>query len=409
MIKISVIGAGFAGLTVALRLAQKGFSVDVYEKGDRVGGLLGTDQTPFGISERAANALIRTEKSEALFHELGLQQSLPLKSSSKRFLFRGKPTTFPLTVSELFAVAKKVLPVLIKKDFSKLTPEPGQTLKTWGETRLTPPLTRYILGPAMQGVYANRIDDLSASLILGPLFNRPKSSKKYKGLLTGPGGMQDLVDKLEAQCRKLGVNFHLNSEVDPASLSDQVVIISTSAKAAHLLTEKVAPEVSNLLGRISMSSLMSTTVFFKEPQTKYKGFGCLIPRDIGIRTLGILMNSYIFKDRDKTYNETWIMGGHHDSDLLQNTDAQVLNLIQTERQKILGLTSEIIDHKINRWNEALPYYNLELEQTLQELQKVSLPQGLFLHGNYLSGIGLSKILERSDLIAEQIESRYAKK
>lgn len=409
MIKVSVIGAGFAGLTVALRLAQKGYKVEVFEKNDRVGGLLGTDKTSYGIAEKAANALIRTEKSEALFQELDLPQSLPLNSSNKRFLFRDRPRSWPLSFKESKDIFFKVVPKLIKKDFKSLAPRPHETLKDWGENKLTVPVTQYILGPAMQGIYANQIDDLSASLILNPLFQKlgqKKGQKKYKGLLTGPGGMQDLVDKLEIQCKKLGVEFYLNSSPNLESFKGQPIVIATSARAAGALTAQIAPEISKLLSQIKMSSLMSVTVFFKSFQDKFKGFGCLIPRGENIKTLGILMNSYIFKDRDQTYNETWIMGGMHNAELLELSDVDVKNLITLERQKILGISTEILEVKINRWSEALPYYNVDLEMILEKLAEQTLPEGLFLHGNYLSGIGLSKILERSDLIAKEIESKY---
>lgn len=403
MKKISVVGAGFAGLTVSLRLAQKGFSVDLYESSSRVGGLLGTDKTTYGIAERAANALIRTEKAQGLFDELGLTPSLPLEESKKRFLFRDKPRRWPLTLSESFSFIRKMVPQLIKGKES-FAPKEGESLEDWGLQHLGSAPTRFILEPAMQGIYANAISGLSASLILGAIFKKKKKDK-YRGLLTGPGGMQDLVNHLEAECRKLGVRIHLNTLVRAEYLTGPVVV-ATSARAAASFLEVRAPLRAQLLAGITMSSLMSVTAFFKDPQLKYRGFGCLIPRGQNIRALGILMNSYIFKDRDKTYNETWILGGLSDEDLLDLEDVQVLELIQKERQRILGEAGHIIDFRINRWKKALPYYDLKLESTLAELEKLPPEKGLYLHGNYLGGIGLSKILERSDLLAEQIASHY---
>jgi oxygen-dependent protoporphyrinogen oxidase len=221
--------------------------------------------------------------------------------------------------------------------------------------------------------------------------------------------MQDLINKLEHKCRDLGVNFHLNSQISIQDLKGSAIVIATSANAAHILTKDYAPTISHLLSQIKMSSLMSVTVFFEKFQTKFKGFGCLIPREMNIQTLGILMNSYIFKDRDKTYNETWIMGGYHNEQLLEKTDSQIIELIQKERQQVLQDSSKILSYRINRWSKALPYYDVDLEIILEKLSKENLPEGLYLHGNYLSGIGLSKILEKSDLIAAQIEKDYEKK
>jgi oxygen-dependent protoporphyrinogen oxidase len=132
----------------------------------------------------------------------------------------------------------------------------------------------------------------------------------------------------------------------------------------------------------------------------------LIPRGYNIKALGILMNSYIFKDRDKVYNETWILGGVKEADLLKHSDDHILKLIAEERFKILGQKDVLLDFRINRWDHALPYYDLKLEAAQAELAKTTLPADIFLHGNFLSGIGLSKILERSDRLSDEIAHIY---
>ncbi len=409
MKKVTVIGAGFAGLTVSLKLAKKGFSVDLYESSSRVGGLLGTDRTEYGIAERAANALIRTRRAEDLFAELGITPSYPLESSKKRFIFRYTPKKWPLTFFETLFFMGKFLPKFLFSR-STLKPQDQETLDSWGRRQLGGTATEYLLGPAMQGIYGNEISGLSSKLILSPLFSGRR--EKYKGLLTGPGGMQDLIDKLEGRLKELGVRIHTNTPVDLKTLSG-IVVIATSANVAADLLQDSHQGLSSILRKIRMSSLMSSTLFFKNSQEKYKGFGCLIPRGFDIKTLGVLMNSYIFKDRDATYNETWIMGGVKEEQLLDLSDNDVLKLIAEERFKILGDKQALLEYRINRWNKALPYYDLNLETAQQEIAKANYnlgtqagSQNIFLHGNYLSGIGLSKILERSELLAETIGQHH---
>lgn len=403
--KISVIGAGFAGMTVALRLAQKGFEVDLYENSSRVGGLLGTDKTSYGIAERAANALICTERSLALFSELQLIPSIPLKTAKKRYLFRDHPRQWPLSIIETLAFIAKFLPRLLLKGRKSLSPHAGETLQSWGLRNLGQAPTQFILGPAMQGVYGNEISGLSASLILGPLFLKRKK-EKYKGLLTSPGGMQDLVDELEKKLRALGVRIHLNAAPQVEELETPVVIATSAPSACNLLKESY-PSLSQSLGRVQMSSLLSVTMFFKNAQQNYKGFGCLIPREYGLKSLGVLMNSYIFKDRNQTYSETWMLGGINEANLLDLSDTQIIDLISEERFKILGQKETPLDCRINRWKNALPYYDLVLEnevKTISKLQKRY--KNIYLHGNYIAGIGLSKILERSELLAQEIATNF---
>lgn len=399
---VHVVGAGFAGLTVSLRLAQKGFTVDLYESSSRVGGLLGTEETEHGLAEQAANALIRTYKAEDLFNELGLTSVVPLEDSKKRFIFRDKPKRWPLTLLETLATAFRFLPSFIFNRPS-VFPRANETLHTWGERHLGTPAAKYLLGPAMQGIYATGAEHLSSELILGPSFRRKTKSGAFRGLLTGTNGMQGLVDALEEKLKGLGVRIHLNTQVNVRDLQGPVVIATSSTAAAKLL-EHAEPNIAKILNRINTASLLSVKLFFKSSQTKYKGFGCLVPQLYGMKTLGVLMNTYIFPDRDKTYNETWILGGNNAGDILDAADGEILKKIAEERFKILGIKDALLDYRLHRWKKALPLYDLELEKVLQELK--SQPQGrIFLHGNYLGGIGLSKILDRSDDLAEEIANR----
>lgn len=397
---VHVIGAGFAGLTVSLRLAQKGFTVDLYESSSRVGGLLGTEQTEHGLAERAANALIRTYKAEDLFNELGLTSVVPLEASKKRFIFRKKPQRWPLSVIETLGTAVRFLPSFIFNR-SSVFPRTHETLHSWGERHLGKAAATYLLGPAMQGIYASGAENLSSELILGPSFRRKTKSGAFRGLLTGMNGMQDLVDALEAKLKILGVKIHLNTNVNLTDLHGPVVVATSCTSAAKLL-EVAEPRKAAILKRINTASLLSVKLFFKTAQTTYRGFGCLIPQIEGMKTLGVLMNTYIFPHRDKTYNETWILGGRQAGDILNAPDSEILKYIAEERFKVFGIKDGILDYRLHRWKNTLPLYDLELEKVLQELK--SQPQGrIFLHGNYLGGIGLSKILDRSDELAEEIE------
>lgn len=400
MKKISVIGAGFAGLTLSLRLAELGFEVEIYEKSSRVGGLLGTEKTSFGLAEQAANALIRTARAEKLFADLQIPAVLPLAESKKRFIFRGIPKSWPLSFFETLGLILKVAPKFIFNRKS-LRPMPGQTLKNWGLSNLGESPTNFLLEPAMQGIYACESTNLSASLILGPLFN--KNREKYGGLLTGPNGMQDLVDALEKELRARGVQIHLNTEIKLTHLKSPIVVCSSAAGAAAI-TRELYPMLAQTLAKIHMSSVVSVKVFFAKAQTQFKGFGCLIPR-VGAtyKTLGVLMNSYIFSGRDKTYNETWIMGGSQAEQIVKMSDAEILNVIQSERAEFLKTTDTVLHVKIDRWAKALPAYDVELENILKQ---IDLPKNLYLHGNYLGGLGLSKILERGDRLAQELANKY---
>ena len=115
------------------------------------------------------------------------------------------------------------------------------------------------------------------------------------------------------------------------------------------------------------------------------------------------MNSFIYPFRDKFCAETYILGGPLRSSVIDWSDEKVLGKIQEERFKILGEKTELVSQVITRWPDGLPQYNVSLEKVLADLE---LPENIFLHGNYLGQIGLTKILSRSKELAEVLALKY---
>lgn len=397
MKRVQIVGGGFSGLTLAWYLAKSGAAVEIYEKSSRVGGLLGTRQTPHGISETAANALILTPAVENLFRELNLPLVTALKSSSRRFFWRGKLSQWPLRLHESIFFAFRLFSSFVMKR-KNLPPRTAETVEAWGQRNLGSAPTNYLLAPALQGIYAGDLKKLSASLILGPMFQK---RKKYRGLATCEKGMQQLIDALETDLQAKGVKIHLNADFKAEQLSLATTVLACPPPVAAKLLENQNPEQSQALQQIFMPPLITATLFYNQGQKQKIGFGCLIPRGQSLRTLGVLMNSYIFPGRDVTYNETFILGGATDPDIMTLSDEELKQRLILERKTIFGAELSILHCEITRWPQALPHYDVNLEKMLP---KIKAPARVHLHGNYLGGIGLSKILDRSQQLAEEIQN-----
>ncbi|MFZ4403743.1 MAG: protoporphyrinogen oxidase [Pseudobdellovibrionaceae bacterium] len=430
--KVIIVGAGFSGLSLAYYLCQKNIKVEIYEKSNRCGGLIGTHKNTFGLAEQAANSFLATAKMEAFLQDLSIAVASPLPTAKKRFLFRGKPTPWPLQFFEslffLMRIFFRFLPLLF---FSKKTlrPLPEENLQDWGRRFFGRPATDFILSPAFQGIYASSAENLSASLLLGGFFNRSAQSRgKYRGLLSGKTGMGSVIENLQTYLQAKGVKIHFNqamnkkdlfslfdtdnnlqfeNTIQPAMASKNnfaakppIIVVATSAsQAISLLQEPVALE----LKKITMNSLTTATVFFKNTRRKEQGFGCLIPALANKKTKGILFNDCIFSERtkdDSVSSETWILDGS----TVGFSKEELKNLILAERKEIFSVDEEgrLLDIEFFQWDQALPLYNTNLEQILQNLEGLQ-TQNLFLHGNYLGHLGLSKILQRSFDLAEKIE------
>lgn len=398
--RIDIIGAGFSGMTLAYLLAKAGHEVHVYEKSNRVGGLIGTHKDEFGLSEQAANSILASEKTLNFFDEIGFKYISPLKDSKKRFLFRGKPSQWPLNFYESIIFILHLPRLIFSPQWRK--PRSLETLNEWGIRVLGSAANLYILAPAMQGIYAGDHNKLSASLILGKLFS--KNKVKSKGLYSGQNGLQELIDSLFNACKAKYVQFHLNSEYHLESTPEYPTIIATAANHAGSIVEKIDTKLAKILKSVEMNSVVTATLFFDQWDHPFKGFGLLIPRQFKTTTLGILNNSFIFENRNKNYNETFIMGGATSNELSNLTDQELLKLIAKDRQYLYQSKAKLLSYQIFKWPKALPHYTTELENSLIALKDHQMPKNIYLHGNYIDGIGLSKIFERSLFMSNEISN-----
>lgn len=394
MKKVLIVGAGFSGLSLARECLKKGLAVEVHEKEARTGGLIGTIRTPSGLVEKAAPSLNRTLRVERLIDELGLAKLEPAKESKRRLFFVGKPITRPLSVSEIAAAAFRYLKAKLS---GRVKPLSGETVQAWGERVLGKPAVDRLLAPGLQGIYAGDVHTLSASLILGGMFK--KDREKFNGVLGLRGGTQELIDALEADVKKRGGTVVTNSTIQTKSLAKPAVLAIPPWDAAEL----VGAELATKLKAIHSAPLISVTARFEKPVAE-KAFGCLVPRGRGLRVLGVLLNDAIFPGRDAVPGETWIYGGATDTEILKLSDDELKDLLIAERRLLFGVDGKLGSCAIVRWEKGLPQYDLVLEKTLASLTE---PEGIYFHGNWLGGIGLSKILERSEKLAERISKDLA--
>jgi oxygen-dependent protoporphyrinogen oxidase len=399
---ITVVGAGFSGLTTAYFLAKHDCKVRLVEKTDRAGGLIRTIRTEHGLVETAANGLLNSARVEAMCADIGVPLLSTRREGRRRFIYRGRARQIPLKASEVLRVGARVA-----ASVSSLKPRPLESIAAWGRRVAGAAATNYLVAPALAGIYAGDPERLSASLIFGkaPLPDYLRANRPAKGQVHGtvapPKGMQQLIEGLCDYLKRAGVEFLFNHDERPNPNEPTVVCLSASAAAGYL--SEIAPELSDALRRIEMLSLATVTCFYSKDAAKLNGFGCLFPRDQGFRARGVLFNTSIFEGRGPAHAETWILGGALDAEVVNLSDEELVRLIAAERQRFYGQHDEALDVRITRWPNALPHYSIELERILTTLPPPR--ENVALVGNYLGRIGLAKILERAVVVAEENQNR----
>lgn len=402
--RVTIIGAGFSGLTSAFYLERAGYQVEIFEASQRAGGLIATLKTPNGLIETAANGLINSALVEELFSSLNVPLIGTKRSARRRFIFRGgRAHRWPLGV----VASIRVSVFLFRLIFDRRAVMPGddESISKWGERTLGVEASQFLVNTALQGIYAGDPSRMSASLILGRFFKRsPKpASPKIRGSVTPPQGMQQLIDGLEAHLRRRGVMITYSSHFEISMRTgQQPVIVATNPRSAADIVQSVSPRKSELLRHIEMSSVITTTAFFDRTDASTEGFGILFAPVERTRALGVLKNNFIFENRATTqFSETWIQGGAlANPDLNTQTDEQVIDGIVNERSTAFHLSERPTSAVTTRWPQGIPHYTLDLQKMIPDLK--SSEQNIFLMGNYLGDLGLAKILERASRLPDRL-------
>ena len=275
-----------------------------------------------------------------------------------------------------------------------------ETVEHWSARNFGQAFTQYLVAPALQGIYAGDLKQLSAHLVVNQVLNRKRQKKKSSAnLVSAPNGMGYIMQQLERKLIANGVVIQYSTLWTPELPSDHLVIATSLGEAIPILKKLKQDHNAQALEKIEMLPLVSATCFFKQKPMNYIGFGILFPRDQSIRALGLLMNDVIYDRKAELHSETYIFGGAFDPDILQLTDDELRMQIQKDRNRIFKSQDLISEMVVTRWPKALPHYTVEFEKCLNLLKPMLNTK---LHGNYLGQIGLSRILEKSESLAEEL-------
>ena len=400
--RVAIIGAGFSGLNCAYWLTKKGVEVRFFEENPDVGGLIHTHRGSFGLAETAANGILANAELEAMAKDIGVELQETRKESRRRYIFRnGKPRRWPLTLVETLVFIFTKLVFVFRR-----SPYENESVREWGVRVLGRPMTNWLLGPALQGIYAGDIAKMSATLILGrfygqkiPLHDKPQTGT-LRGTVSTTGGLGEIIIKLTRWLETHNVVIERNhKQSDPETLCTQFdhVVIATSATSAAKLLTSVDSDIAQALAKIEVMPVVTTTAIFPHLTSDsgwIRGFGCLFPPSEGYSVRGVLSNTHIFEGRsvDKTLSETWIFNGQ----ALELSDAAIKSNIVQMRERLTGKRLQPLDLKITRWSHAIPHYTLDLEKDLklisEPIDRLFYDKKISLVGNYLGSLGLGRLL-----------------
>jgi len=444
--RIAIVGGGISGLSAAYALAHKrraGVAVDyvLYESSSRLGGVLVSDRVGGCLVEAGPDSFL-TEKPWAadLCREIGLGDQLIGSNDPQRKTYivsKNKLVVMPDGL--MFMVPTKILPTVFSPLFSLRTkmrmaaewfhpPHPvsgDETVAALVERHYGAEMVDLLADPLLSGVYGGEAAQLSVRAVL-PRFAEMEAKhgslgramlsarKKMSAAQKAPApplfsslkqGMQQMVDALVARVDPNAVRF--SSEVHSVIAQDSGwtvsagyqsdhfdgLIIATPASAAATLLQMADESLSRELSEVRYSSSVTVTLGYDENVRRSlpPGFGFLVPRSEGRRMLAatFVHNKFPHRAPENRALVRCFLGGARDEQILQSSEAEILQIVRDELRQIIKLDAEPLFAGIYKWKGAMAQYGVGHLERLQRIETLRqrLP-GLALAGNAFTGIGV---------------------
>jgi protoporphyrinogen/coproporphyrinogen III oxidase len=446
MKRIAIIGGGISGLSAAYTLEEKrqsGTPVEyvLFESSPRLGGVLVTDHVDGCIIEAGPDSFL-TEKPWAadLCRKIGLGDQLIGSNDSERktyILARGKLVVMPDGL--MFMVPTKILPTVFSPLFSVRTKmrmaaewfhpphkaTEDETVAQMVERHYGSEMVDLLADPLLSGVYGGEASQLSVRAVLprfadmeskhGSLGRAMLSARRKMGAMAKTparplfsslkDGMQQMVDALVA---RLDANS-LKTSVPVQSVIRQnngwtisagyqtdhfdAVIIAIPTHAAAAVLQAADENLARDLGEIQYSSSVTVSLGYDEKvrASLPPGFGFLVPRSEDRRMLAatFVHNKFPHRAPDNRAIVRCFLGGARDEQILQVSEAGILEIVRGELRQIIALNAEPLFARVYKWKSAMAQYSVGHLERLQRIESLrqKLP-GLALAGNGYNGIGV---------------------
>jgi oxygen-dependent protoporphyrinogen oxidase len=456
-LRVIVVGAGVAGLATAWLIAERArqserpLQLRVFESRSVAGGSTRTDQQDGFLCEWGPNGFLDNEPATLkLVEQLGLTDRLQRSSdaSAHRFIFHGGrlrevPSSPPAFLKSDIVPLPAKLRMAGELFVARGPADDDESVYDFGCRRLGPEFANLLLDPMVTGIFAGDVRQLSLRAVFpkmaemeqtyGGLF-RALFAKTWHAKLGGtptggPGGPRGtlhtfrdgmgeltttLADQLgdavelEAAVRAVerqddGFVVHTQHGLHPA---DAVVIACPSYAAASMVAG-LSPNTARALDDIWHAPVDVVCFGFgaQDLRRPVDGFGVLIPRTEGIRTLGTLLSDRIFPGQAPEGQRLLrtLIGGAHDPSIGKLSLDDLEATVERDLDQLFGLDRPPCFRRSFRHAQGIAQYTIgHLDRVARTERLEEEHRGLYFTGASYRGVSVNGCIKDAFLVRDRL-------
>ena len=457
MSRVAVVGAGIAGLAVAhaVRRLLPAAGVTVFEAAPRPGGNIRSERLDGYLCEWGPNGFLDSvPETLALARDLGLTGRLQASDARarRRFIYRGGrlhllpggPGSF--LASGLLSWPGKLR--IAAEPFARPRPEGDETIHAFAARRIGREAADVLVGSMVGGVFAGDSRELSLRAcfpkmwemetehggLFRALFARMRERRIRKGDAVGSplgtltsfcDGTEELVRAATASLgpalrlgtrvtglRRAAVGWRIEAEGDGGTAAEAVVLATPPSASARLVAG-VDDAVAAELSLIPSAGLAVVALGYAERDLPrpLDGFGFLVPRSEGVRSLGVLWDSSICPGRAPASHALLrvMIGGARDPEAVRLDDAPLLDLVKGELRRTMGPAADPGFVRIFRHPLGIPQYVVgHLDRLGRIEERLARHPGLYLAGNGYRGVAINSCVAEAGPLAASVCAALAR-
>ncbi|MFN5076459.1 MAG: protoporphyrinogen oxidase [Planctomyces sp.] len=446
---------------------QRALQVTLFEASRRLGGIIRTEEADGFLMELGPDSFITNKPGGVrLCEELGYSTELISTDSRYRrslVLSRGRPQPVPdgfmlmapekpwsLLTSPVLSLPGR-LRLLAEYFVPGAAPAGDESLASFVRRRFGSEALDRLVQPLVGGIYTSDPERLSlratmprfpemeaacGSVIRGVLKQKHTAGRgasegsgsgaRYGLFATPRRGLGDLVSTLERRLRTAeNVRLQLGTPIQaihgPAQGSaewvvqtegqqqqfDAVIVTLSTWLAAKMLQGDQFLQLRQQLNSIeyASSALVVSGHLLSDFTYPMDAFGMVVPACERRQILAVSFSSRKFPERapDGQIVLRTFVGGAMQPELMQHSDQELLEIVNSELQQIFGMSREPIFAEVMRYDRAMPQYHVgHLDRVAAIEHSLQQHTGLQLAGSGYRGVGIPDSIDSGREAAERV-------